>query len=276
MLSLFDPASDGEVRIGSAADVRAVLEKMFGRGVAAPRGVVHVAAVARLGEQLVVFHVDRESAASHCDTFVLSFVRASVDAIVTTGEVLRAEPTLRHDLQGHAETVSALTDWRRSTIGRVGPARTIVLTSGTSVDLGHPIFDGQRPVTIFTLSTAPTSFVRRARDEGIDVLQRDEIDIRQSTAILASRYAARAISIEAGPSTARLLYRSPPLVDQLFLSVFEGPLGSARVVANFFGIDELLSGFESHASHRADGGHWTFHHMSNPLSGIGDGSQEVP
>jgi len=275
MPSLFESVSGGGRAVRSATDVRALVEKFFGRGVTIPRGVVHVVAVVALPNRLGVYQLNGASPSSPHDAFVLGFVRASVGAIVTTGKVLRAEPALRHELPGDGETIEALRDWRRSVVGMRERARSVILTSGHDIDLSHPLFGDRQFVTIITRDDAPGRFVRLARDLGIEVIQRDQTDIRQVVAILESEYELASISIEAGPSTAKLLYQ-PMVVNELFLSVFEGPAGGVGFVDDFYSVEALRKRFQRFASHRVDGpqGSWTFYHLVRPEVRLGDEYKE--
>jgi riboflavin biosynthesis pyrimidine reductase len=181
------------------ADVDALAAKLYpdvrfeGRG-----GVVHVTAVWRPPgrDALVTLKIGDQSPESEHDFFALQLTRARADAIVVTGKVLRDEPDVRFSFAG--PMADALSAWRAGA-GRTEVPWLVVVTASLGPDFAHPAFDGGvRPVFF----TGPIgAAVAHARDT----------------------LGARTISIEAGPTTSRQLYAVPGAVDELVLSIFEGP-----------------------------------------------------
>jgi riboflavin biosynthesis pyrimidine reductase len=184
-------------------------------------GVLHVAAVAREpGGGLRVLRIGPRTPASDADRFSLSLARASVDAILTTGQILRDEPEVTHELLEEAEDLRA---WRAARLGREGPARSAVLTRGAEIDLDHPLLRGAWRPLILTSPRAAIRLQAEAARRGIEVVGLEALDARAALAELRAR-GASGIGVEAGPATALALYDAPVAVDELWLSVFEGPL----------------------------------------------------
>ena len=102
----FDSGFEARRRLASLADADAVsaeLESIYG---VEPKssGVVHVTAVWQRGDgDLVTLRTAAGAPRVAHDALVLGLARARADAILTTAEVLRCEPGLRHDLSGPGE-----------------------------------------------------------------------------------------------------------------------------------------------------------------------------
>jgi len=197
-------------------------------------GVVHVTAVHDSPGALTTMRIGPSTPRSDHDFFVLCLVRAHADAIVSTLKNLRDEPQLRFELLGDGTLPAALHAYRRETLDRDGPPRLLLLTRDGDVDLGHPALHGwARPTLVMPIAAAP-SMERRLRDAGlrseVDVWARRDSSMRATVDELRARPEIRTVSIEAGPSTTRALYRDPCAIDALVLSRFEGPSLPAEVV----------------------------------------------
>lgn len=179
------------------------------------RGVVHVTALyTEPNGALHSLRICPSSPKSPHDFFALQLSRARADAIVITGQILRDEPTLRFELP------EALVSWRARRHDT--PPKLLVLTSGQSIDLAHPALDGTwaSPV-IFTGTEAAT---RIRPNASFGVVGHPEPSIETAIAWLRDE-GARTITIEAGPSTSRVLHEAGH-VDQLVLSIFRGPVAA--------------------------------------------------
>lgn len=181
-----------------------------------PRGVLQTAAVTRAGE---IIRVGAHAPKSAWDFFALHLARASADAIVTTGKILRDEPTLRYDLEGAGTLPEALHAYRAEVAQRMPRAKVYVLSSGRDLDLAHPALRGWAEPVLALPTDAPSDIEARARGVGIAVRRFDALSLRGLVEALAREHAC--VSIEAGPSSSRALYDAPSRVDTLWLSRFE-------------------------------------------------------
>lgn len=186
-----------------------------------PAGVLHVAAVGREPDgELVVLKINQNTPRSPNDRFALDLARARADVIVTTGAILRAEPGLRYELA--SDRADALHAWRMDQLGRPQPPLVVVLTGREDIDLDHPSLHGWAQPWIFTTVDAAKSLHGRL-PQHVGLAGVPSPDVGSLIDWARRRFDARSITIEAGPSTTKPLYRDGPgLVDELMLSVFEG------------------------------------------------------
>jgi hypothetical protein len=139
---------------------------------------------------------------------------------VTTGRILREESAVVHDLQGAPGVLAALEQWRSEILGLNRPPWLLVLTSGRDLDLGHPAFDAWARPLVFCPESAAAELRRDVAGTRTEVVGHAAPSLRAAIGHLRESRGARRISIEAGPSTAAEVYRSPLLIDELVLSVF--------------------------------------------------------
>jgi riboflavin biosynthesis pyrimidine reductase len=231
-----------EDRPSPSALVAERVRRLYGdRGndaLADPAGVIHVAAVGREPDgELVVLEINHATPRSAHDRFALDLARARADVIVTTGAILRAEPGLRYELA--SDRADALHTWRMDQLGRPTPPLVVVLTGREDIDLDHPTLHGWAQPWIFTnVDCAKALHGRLPRHVGLAGVPSPDLQTLVDWA--RRRFDARTITIEAGPTTTRPLYRPseephggsagserPGFVDELMLSVFEGTIPSA-------------------------------------------------
>lgn len=197
-------APESEQALACAQRIR----RSFGDSLLTPAGVVHVTAAWRPPSGgLQVLKIGETTPAIETDRFVLDLSRARADAIVTTGQILRDEPDLSYELPpGHAS-------WRRLMLGKQRPPKLLVLTSGRDLPASHPLLNGEWEVTLYPGPEAmgPSRGLRAA----VDRLRADP--------------SLATISIEAGPSSSADLYEPPLAVEELMLSLYEGPDPAATV-----------------------------------------------
>jgi riboflavin biosynthesis pyrimidine reductase len=221
-------------------------------------GVLHVASAWQGPDgELRVLRIAPGTPRSATDAFVLSLARARVDAIVTTGRILRLEPTVTHALLGSDVECADLRAWRSARLGRDQPPRSAVLTSGQQLDLDHPLLRrGTRPLVI-TGPAAAARLAAAAAERGIELVGLEPLDVRNALAALRAR-GLHSIGVEAGPATALALYAAPLAVDELMLSVYEAsavPDGAAGpAFLSMARLGELLP----HASRGSREGAWRF------------------
>ncbi len=203
--------------------VQARLRALYG-AVPDDSGVIHVTAVWRAPSGPPrVLRIGPATPRSDTDFLVLNAARARAGAIVTSGRVLREEPGVTHALQGPDAVVRDLERWRRDELGLEAAPLSAVLTSGRELDLDHPLLASGRAL-LFVPEEAVAALRARARARGraVEVVGHPAPDVRALVAWLREFRDVHTVSIEAGPTTARELYRSPLAVDELLLSVFEG------------------------------------------------------
>ncbi len=241
---------------GDAEAVEAAARALYGRSPGPARGVLHVVAVWRPPSgPLRVIRVGPESPKSAVDFFALNLARARAGAVVATGRILREEPELRYDLPGPGALPGGLLDWRLRVAGLAGPPRVVVLTSGRELDFSHPAFSSWARPVIFTGEQAAA---RLSAPEGVEVVGHPEPSLAAAVGWLRGQ-GADGISIEAGPSTAMALYRGQG-VDELMLSIYEGPLASELVGGEFLTEAALEARFETlgGAAVEEESGRWCF------------------
>lgn len=206
-------------RASTRAAVDALARALYGIDVAALRGVRHVAAVASEGDLHRVLRIGPHAPKSELDLFVLNLARAWAEAIVVTGAVLRAEPELRYELEGPGDAARGLVEWRREAMGIEQAPELVVLTRGDDLPLDHPALHGwARPLVYTTRESA-----QRLAEAGVRVVGAEAPSVRGAIAHLSAE-GAHTIAIEAGPTATGGLYDAPSPVDELWLSVYEGPL----------------------------------------------------
>lgn len=238
--------------LASANDVLAAARFVLGDDFAPPRGVIQTCAVD--GSHRVI-RIGEQAPKSAWDFFLLNLARASADAIVTTGKILRDEPSLRYDLQGPGTLSAALHAYRVAHARKAAPAKVVVLTHG-DVSLDHGALHGWAAPVIATDSV---SLADRARARGMEILTLEALDTR--ALVTALRASSPCVSVEAGPSAARALYAQPTLVDTLLLSRFDGALAEEARGLPFLPALELEAGFGrplNEAHEKEPSGPWTF------------------
>ncbi len=255
----------------TASDWDAWVRGVYGADadLARPVGVLHVTAVWRSPEgPYVTLRILPETPGSPTDRRVLSLARARVDAIVTSGRILREEPRMTHASLVPSPEDAGLAAWRRERLGKAAPPRSVVLTSGRGLDLAHPLFRSAPGAIVFTGEETARALEPEGRDAGVEVVGHPEPGLRQAIDWLEGR-GMTDVSIEVGPSTALHLYDEPLRIDELMLSVHEeeelaasvrGPLFlDAAVLAQ-----RLRREGEPHAS-REPSGRWRFErHLRRP------------
>jgi len=166
--------------------------------------------------RLFTLRIGSASPESASDRFVLGIARARVDAIVTTGRILRDEPGVRHDF-GDPD----LGAWRALRCGRPAPPVSVVLTRRPDLDLAHPLFGAARGIVVTDEAAAGAL---RARAPGhVEVVALPRTGLRDVVRWLRETRGFESVSVEAGPASSLALYREPVVVDELMLSVFQAP-----------------------------------------------------
>lgn len=210
---------------GTHLDVeRAVLE-VYGTDLLAATGVIHATAVWHSpDERLVTLNINSDTPPSRHDRFILNLARARADAILTTGKILRDEPSVTASLIGSSDEVAPVADWRRVSLGKKEPPVALVLTSGRSLDLDHPFFHSPVPAIIFTSHHTASRIMTAALERSIEVVSHETPSITAAVAFLRKEAGSDTVAIEAGSSSSLQLYRPSLAVDELLMSEFLGPV----------------------------------------------------
>jgi hypothetical protein len=170
-----------------------------------------------------VLRVGERAPRSATDAFALEAARARADAILTTGEILRREPALRHDLGRAARA------WRRERLGLATAPRTVVLTRRPPADFAATPL-GARPETLFLGSDPPRAGTRAAVVSSAGPIR----SLAEALDVASRATGAHSILVEAGPATAGELYAGSLAPDELLLSVYRGPPPPPEALAGPF------------------------------------------
>ncbi len=238
-----------------AAQARASAEALFGPGVAESSGVSQVSAVLRGSDgRLRVIDIGNDPPRSEADFFALNLARARADAILTSAENVRREPTLSHRLSGpHAQALGAL----RAALGKTKPCLCAILTRTGDLPREHPVWEDGTEKVVLTIPGGARRVEARLGDRA-QVVELEGPSSRSAVAWLRAH--ARAIDVEAGPRTTNELYTAPSPVDEILLSRFEGTLAPAKVGGALPRDAELFAGLTCvHEVRREEeSGPWVF------------------
>lgn len=215
--------------LDGADELAAEIRRIYGSDLRRT-GVVHVmAAWQRDDGPLVTLRTGGDAPRIGHDALALGLARARADAIVTTGEILRREPELRHDLPGPGSLPQALQAWRAEALGKTTPPLLWVMTRSGEVDLDHPAFSRPARSVIYTRRAGAWGLESRAADVGVELVVAPEPSARDAVHRLRREFGAATIVFEAGPSVSRQLYERPDepaderavpaQVDELLLTV---------------------------------------------------------
>lgn len=210
---------------------------------------------------LTAININEHAPKSELDWLALHISRARADGIVITGKILRDEPDLTYDLEADSRWGDALVQWRRRRWGLLDPPWILVLTGGGEIDFGHPVFHGWGRPMIFTTDRTAT---RKLAAAPCPVVSDASPEIRRAIRHLQIDRQCECISIEAGPSTSRVLYERPMVVKELLLSVYLEPVLDERAKGDpLVTLAEIRRLFhnETSANHRDHGQHWSFYRL---------------
>lgn len=248
--------------VATPQTVHAEIDATLGEVSEAPPRVIQIISAHRTrAGGLNVMSLSAEAPRSARARFLRNVMRARVDAILTTGRVLRRRPELMLTLQGAGELAAGLWRFRRERVGRLERARVVVLTASGDVDPKHPsLVRAARPL-ILTGAVGAKRLQTRGIPKHITIVERPEPSLRDAVAYLHEA-GIESIAVEAGPAAALDLYEPPLLVDELVLSIFEsadvpegvvtGPFAAEPQLTELFGAPRLVTR-STEAS-----GEWTF------------------
>jgi riboflavin biosynthesis pyrimidine reductase len=261
--------------------VNAYKQAIYGDLPSAPAGVIHtvsavrpagLAARQRTPGQWHVIKIQPGAPHSETDAFVLRFWRAHYDAILTTGQILRAEPSLSFAQNG--PLALGLTRYRREVLGKSGPTRCAIMTRSLQLPADHPVFRDASGIELLVL-TSPQNVaeLRKILGDRAEVVGLPHLDARAAVDFL-QRTGSQTVGVEAGPSVAGTLYGEPPAVEHLMLSICEAQLepegvGGALPADPVFFADLTLV---SEARRDEASGVWRFQHWQRAESFRGTGA----
>jgi riboflavin biosynthesis pyrimidine reductase len=220
-------------------------------------GVLHVlSAVETADGRLHVIKIGPHAPKSTTDFFVLNYWRAHADAILTTAAIVRAEPALRHSLQGPC--AAELGVFRRSRLGRTETPLCAILTRTGNLPLEHDLWQDGLHYRVLTAPERAQELQSQLGKRAV-VVGLPELGAASAVTWLRAQGAER-ILIEAGPSTANGLYATTPGADHLLVSRYEGLVDPAAVGGELVEPSRLFAGLSRVAcSERTEeSGPWRF------------------
>jgi riboflavin biosynthesis pyrimidine reductase len=197
-------------------EVAGWLRALYGTTELPTRGVLHVTSTAPSRQ---VIAIGPGAPKSEGDFFLLNLARARADAVLTTGSIVRIEADYQLALQG--PQAPSLARYRAEVLGKAGLPSCAIMTRDGRLPRLHPLWDDGTEKLVLTLPEHVPA-LKRELDGHATVLAVPQLDARRAVELLQARGAAL-ISIEAGPGANGALYEPPALVDELSLSVYEGP-----------------------------------------------------
>ncbi|MBX3271942.1 MAG: dihydrofolate reductase family protein [Sandaracinaceae bacterium] len=201
-------------------EVDARARALFGEALGPAEGVLHVVSSVREGGVHRAIRIGPRAPSSPTDGFVLALARARVDAILVSGAVLRAEPSLVY-----ARPDEGLASIR----GDRPPPWLCVLTARGELPATHPVWSSWARPIVITGPDAPL-----ALDARVEVVRLSAPSARAALAHLVDARGCRSVSVEAGPRVAAPLYEPPCAIDELSLSTFEGALDARALGGALF------------------------------------------
>jgi riboflavin biosynthesis pyrimidine reductase len=243
-----------------AREVERLASEIYGQSQRDVTGVVHVCSAVRAEPaRLHVIAINQHAPKSATDFFVLNFWRAHSDAIVTTAQVMRAEPQLSHELRG--PLALGLAEYRERVLGKSEARFCVMLTASGDVPADHAMFEDRVSYVMLTVPEHAQSLQNKlgARAE---IVGKTNLDIQKAITFAKER-GARTIMIEAGPSTSSQLYRTPSAIDHLMLSRYEAPIDPAAVGGSLPPDECLFAGLTpvSSITRQEQSGPWRFQHF---------------
>jgi riboflavin biosynthesis pyrimidine reductase len=252
--------------------VNAYKKAIYGALQSPPAGVIHTVSAVRTADGWHVIKIQTGAPHSETDAFVLRFWRAHYDAILTTGQILRAEPTLSYAQDG--PLALGLTRYRREVLGKSGPTRCAIMTRSPQLPADHPVFHDANGIELLVL-TSPQNVaeLRKTLGDRAEVVGLAALNARAALDFL-QRTGSQTIGVEAGPSVAGTLYGLPPVVEHLMLSICEAPVEPDGIGGALPADPVFFAGLARVSEARRDeaSGVWRFQHWQRAESVRGPGA----
>ncbi|MCH7568894.1 MAG: dihydrofolate reductase family protein [Nanoarchaeota archaeon] len=220
--------------------------------------ILHVAAVyldPSDGKYKVIKVDNKNAPRSDHDSFALNLARARVDAIITSGQVVRLEKGLTHALQGPAP--QGLQNYRSTTLDKPETPYSLILTRKVP-DLEAEIFTSKATRPIIYTSTDSYNLLqgnKALKDLGILVCDGGSSPEIEGALEYLKILGVASISMEAGPSVANPLYKNG-LVSELMLSVYRGDIQKEVIGDEFISKEEIEKDFDM--LHKFETDEWSF------------------
>jgi riboflavin biosynthesis pyrimidine reductase len=247
-------------------------QAIYGALPSAPSGVIHTVSAVRTLGRLHVIKIQAGAPQSSTDHFVLNLWRAHYDAILTTGQILRAEPTLSYAQKG--PLALGLTRYREQVLGKSGAIRCAILTRGLQLSADHPVFHEAEGISLVALTTPQNvAALQHTLGDRAEVVGLPELDARRALDYLRD-CGASTIGVEAGPSVAGTLYGHIPQVEHLMLSICEVPVEPSGVGGALPPDEDLFAGMRlvSEVTRAEESGTWRFQRWQRVESVQGPGA----
>jgi riboflavin biosynthesis pyrimidine reductase len=171
------------------------------------------------------------------DKFLMGLLRAFADVVLIGSGTLRASPKGRWRPEGvHPEAKAAFAELRVR-LGKPDRPAVAVLTTGASLDVGHPVLM-EGAIVLTTVRGAAS--LEGAVPEIVAVNDGDLVDVQAALDVLRTRGHSLVLA-EAGPTTFGELLAAQ-IVDELFLTVspvLAGRLASGRRLGLVEGVELL-------------------------------------
>lgn len=234
------------------------IERLYGPSPNLAARAIHVAAVWEASASTRRFlNIGPGSPESGTDRFILELARARADAVLTTGAILRAEPSTTHAIE-----TPSLRAFRREVLGKPAPPVSVVLTSGRGLDPGHPVLSSEGGALLLVPERA-----RLPARLDLPVLRASELDAVRAVALMLERFGT--VALEVGPSVSAALYEADPVgIDELLLSVYLEPRLAPRYRGGRFPAPDVVARSLSLAAvprvERESSGRWRFERYLRP------------
>jgi riboflavin biosynthesis pyrimidine reductase len=170
------------------------------------------------------------------DKFVMGLLRAFADVVLIASGTLRASPKGRWRPEGVYPSGARAFAELRAGFGKPEQPAVAVLTTGTSLDVNHPVLADALVLT----TTSGASLLEGVVPNLVAVNDGEVVDLRLALELLRSRGHALVLA-EAGPTTFAELV-AERLVDELFLTVspvVAGRTASGRRLGLLDGVELL-------------------------------------
>lgn len=217
------------------------LGELYGGGLGFDAPCVYANFVETLDGVVALPGLERSNAlvadSSEDDKFLMGLLRAFADVVLIGSGTLLASPKGRWRPEGVYPQAREAFAELRSLLGKAERPAVAVVTSGASLDVGHPVLaEGAYVLT----TAAGAAQLEGAVSEVVAVNDGDLVDLRAALAMLRDRGHALVLA-EAGPTTFGELLAAG-LVDELFLTVspvLAGRLAAGRQLGLVEGVELL-------------------------------------